>query len=86
MLGKDDTLYALVDGIVKDKPHTIEGGHLFFTLMDDSGEIEAAAYEPTKNFPLKAENLSKFLHFLDNLAFYPLLKSEHFLQLKMKLL
>jgi len=40
----------IVDGIVKDKPHTIEGGHLFFTLMDDSGEIEAAAYEPTKNF------------------------------------
>lgn len=40
----------IVSGIVKDKPHTIEGGHLFFTLKDDSGEIEAAAYEPTKDF------------------------------------
>ncbi|KZX16559.1 hypothetical protein MBCUT_07130 [Methanobrevibacter cuticularis] len=25
-------------------------GHVFFTLADDSGEIEATAYEPTKEF------------------------------------
>ena len=39
-----------IRGFVKDKPHIIEGGHMFFTLYDDSGEIECGAYEPTKNF------------------------------------
>ena len=39
-----------IKGFVKDKPHIIEGGHMFFTLYDETGEIEAAAYEPTKNF------------------------------------
>ncbi|MBZ9569959.1 tRNA(Ile)(2)-agmatinylcytidine synthase [Methanobrevibacter sp. TMH8] len=40
----------IVSGYVKENPHVIEGGHVFFTLADDSGEIEAAAYEPTKEF------------------------------------
>ena len=40
----------IVEGRVKDKPHVIEGGHLIFTLEDESGEIECAAYEPTKQF------------------------------------
>ncbi|AEG18970.1 tRNA(Ile)(2)-agmatinylcytidine synthase [Methanobacterium paludis] len=40
----------IVEGTVKDKPHSIEGGHIIFTLQDDSGEIECAAYEPTKEF------------------------------------
>jgi len=40
----------LVQGRVKDKPKIIEGGHVFFTLKDDTGEIECAAYEPTKDF------------------------------------
>jgi tRNA(Ile2)-agmatinylcytidine synthase len=40
----------IVEGFVEDKPHTIEGGHLFFTLGDESGSIECAAYEPTKDF------------------------------------
>ncbi|MDR3062902.1 MAG: tRNA(Ile)(2)-agmatinylcytidine synthase [Methanobrevibacter sp.] len=39
-----------VSGYLKNDPHVIEGGHVFFTLKDKSGEIEAAAYEPTKNF------------------------------------
>jgi len=39
-----------IKGTVKDKPHVIEGGHMFFTLFDSSGEIECAAYEPTKDF------------------------------------
>ncbi len=39
-----------VRGKVKDKPHVIEGGHMFFTFYDESGEIECAAYEPTKGF------------------------------------
>ncbi len=40
----------IISGYVKDTPHVIEGGHVFFTLADDSSEIEAAAYEPTKEF------------------------------------
>ena len=39
-----------IKGFVKEKPHIIEGGHMFFTLYDESGEIECGAYEPTKNF------------------------------------
>ncbi|WP_297982887.1 tRNA(Ile)(2)-agmatinylcytidine synthase [uncultured Methanobrevibacter sp.] len=46
-----------VKGTVKDKPHIIEGGHMFFSLYDESGEIECAAYEPTKNFRKTVENL-----------------------------
>ncbi len=40
----------IVSGEVKDTPWYIEGGHVFFKLKDDSGIIECAAYEPTKEF------------------------------------
>lgn len=40
----------IVCGAVADSPHAIEGGHVIFTLIDDSGSIECAAYEPTKGF------------------------------------
>ncbi|MCL2157709.1 MAG: tRNA(Ile)(2)-agmatinylcytidine synthase [Methanobrevibacter sp.] len=40
----------IFSGRVSKNPHVIEGGHIFFSLKDDSGEIEAAAYEPTKEF------------------------------------
>lgn len=33
-----------------DGPRVIEGGHVFFTLGDESGQIECGAYEPTKDF------------------------------------
>ena len=46
-----------VKGTVKDTPHIIEGGHMFFSLYDESGEIEAAAYEPTKDFRKTVEKL-----------------------------
>ena len=39
-----------VSGTVKNKPKIIDGGHMFFYLEDESGEIECGAYEPTKNF------------------------------------
>lgn len=39
-----------VVGSVKNKPKIIDGGHMFFYLHDESGEIECGAYEPTKNF------------------------------------
>lgn len=40
----------IVTGTVADKPHAIEGGHVFLSLQDDSGIMECAAYEPTKGF------------------------------------
>lgn len=40
----------IVKGIVKNTPWVIEGGHIIFTLEDESGEVECAAYEPTKGF------------------------------------
>ena len=39
-----------VVGKVKNKPTIIDGGHMFFYISDESGEIECGAYEPTKNF------------------------------------
>ncbi len=47
----------IVSGTVKDSPHPIEGGHFFFTLEDETGEIECAAYEPTKSFRKIVEKL-----------------------------
>ncbi|MDR0901109.1 MAG: tRNA(Ile)(2)-agmatinylcytidine synthase [Methanobrevibacter sp.] len=49
----------IVSGHLKDDPHVIEGGHVFFTLEDGSGEIEAAAYEPTKDFRKIIQELIK---------------------------
>ncbi|MBI4814087.1 MAG: DUF1743 domain-containing protein, partial [Methanobacterium sp.] len=40
----------IVRGTVKSPPVVIEGGHVIFTLEDESGEVECAAYEPTKGF------------------------------------
>ena len=50
---------------IKNNPKIIEGGHMFFTLYDDSGEIECGAYEPTKDFrkivkKLRHEDIVKF--------------------------
>jgi tRNA(Ile2)-agmatinylcytidine synthase len=39
-----------VCGEVKNKPTIIDGGHMFFYIRDESGEIECGAYEPTKTF------------------------------------
>ena len=39
-----------VVGTVKNTPKIIDGGHMFFYISDESGEIECGAYEPTKNF------------------------------------
>ncbi|MDO5850300.1 MAG: tRNA(Ile)(2)-agmatinylcytidine synthase [Methanobacteriaceae archaeon] len=48
-----------VKGTLIDNPHVIEGGHMFFTLADDSAKIECAAYEPTKNFRKTVAKLKK---------------------------
>lgn len=39
-----------LQGYVSKEPRTIEGGHVIFAISDSSGEIECAAYEPTKQF------------------------------------
>ncbi|MDY6930591.1 MAG: tRNA(Ile)(2)-agmatinylcytidine synthase [Halobacteriota archaeon] len=41
--------YILEGTLIKD-PQTIEGGHVIFRISDESGSIDCAAYEPTKNF------------------------------------
>ena len=41
---------AIIKGIVSKEPWSIEGGHVIFRIKDDSGEIDCAAYEPTKEF------------------------------------
>ena len=46
-----------VTGEVKNKPTIIDGGHMFFYIFDESGEIECGAYEPTKGFRQTVSNL-----------------------------
>jgi tRNA(Ile2)-agmatinylcytidine synthase len=41
---------AIVNGTVSKDPFYIEGSHLIFSIKDDTGEIDCAAYEPTKRF------------------------------------
>lgn len=40
----------IVKGTVHGTPRSIPGGHVIFTLSDGSGQIDCAAYEPTKQF------------------------------------
>jgi tRNA(Ile2)-agmatinylcytidine synthase len=42
---------VIIKGKIIDKPHTIKGGHVFFTISNELKEkIDCAAYEPTKQF------------------------------------
>lgn len=41
---------VIVEGTIVTNPQTIKGGHVLFTMMDFSGKIDCAAYEPTKQF------------------------------------
>jgi len=41
---------VIVEGSVCKFPDTIKGGHVIFRIKDSSGEIDCAAYEPTKEF------------------------------------
>ncbi|MDG6221298.1 MAG: tRNA(Ile)(2)-agmatinylcytidine synthase, partial [Candidatus Thermoplasmatota archaeon] len=40
----------IIEGHVSAAPRTIKGGHVFFTLEDETGSMQCAAYEPTKEF------------------------------------
>ncbi len=48
---------AVVHGFVDSTPETIEGGHVFFRLRDDTGTVVCAAYEPTGSFRETARKL-----------------------------
>jgi tRNA(Ile2)-agmatinylcytidine synthase len=41
---------VIVDGEVCEKPRVIQGGHVIFRICDGTGEIDCAAYEPTRQF------------------------------------
>jgi len=41
---------VISSGVVSKSPFTIEGGHVIFSIKDSTGEIDCAAYEPTKEF------------------------------------
>lgn len=41
---------VIIEGHVLTNPWTIQGGHVLFTLTDDTRTIPCAAYEPTKEF------------------------------------
>lgn len=46
---KEERSYIL-GGAVSAPPHTIEGGHVIFSIAENGHKIDCAAYEPTKNF------------------------------------
>ncbi len=48
---------AIIRGIVYSRPRRIRGGHVVFGLRDDTGVIDVAAYEPTKEFRRVVEKL-----------------------------
>jgi tRNA(Ile2)-agmatinylcytidine synthase len=39
-----------IEGVVNSKPKMLEGGHVLFTLNDETGIIDCMAYEPTGKF------------------------------------
>jgi len=41
---------VIVDAVVCRKPRVIAGGHIIFQIRDETGEIDCAAYEPTRQF------------------------------------
>lgn len=58
---------VITRGTVSKKPFTIPGGHVLFTLQDETGKtIDCAAYEPTKQF----RNVIRQLETGDNVEVY----------------
>ena len=49
---------VITEGRVIQNPHTIEGGHVIFTIEDSTGKIDCAAYEPAKQFRKVVRELS----------------------------
>ena len=63
---------------VVEKPHDIEGGHVFFKVSDDSAIIECAAFEPTKSF----RNIVRKLDVGDVLVIYGGVNDNHTLNIE----
>lgn len=61
-------------GTVSKEPKVIEGGHVIFAITDSSGEIQCAAYEPTKEF----REVIKKLHMGDDIEVYGGVRKEPF--------
>jgi tRNA(Ile2)-agmatinylcytidine synthase len=57
---------VIVDGIVCEKPRVIVGGHVIFKIQDGTGQIDCAAYEPTRHF----REVVKKLHVGDMVRVY----------------
>jgi tRNA(Ile2)-agmatinylcytidine synthase len=49
---------VIVQGKVVEDPFTIQGGHVLYSLQDNTGTISCAAYEPTKEFRHSVRGLS----------------------------
>lgn len=63
---------------VMEKPHDIQGGHVFFKVSDETGEIECAAFEPTKSF----RNIVRKLDLNDELVIYGGINENHTLNIE----
>jgi tRNA(Ile2)-agmatinylcytidine synthase len=50
---------VIVKGTVLEKPRTISGGHVIFSISQGNRRIDCAAYEPTKNFRNLVRKLMK---------------------------
>jgi tRNA(Ile2)-agmatinylcytidine synthase len=48
---------AIIEGVVNNDPKVIQGGHVIFSIKDESGEVDCAAYEPTFMLSKKAKKL-----------------------------
>jgi tRNA(Ile2)-agmatinylcytidine synthase len=48
---------VVVEGEVSSAPKIIPGGHVIFSMRDKTGEIDCAAYEPTRQFRDVAKKL-----------------------------
>lgn len=57
---------VIVDGVVCEKPRIIVGGHVIFKIQNGTGEIDCAAYEPTRHF----REVVKELHVGDKVRVY----------------
>ncbi|MCJ7720871.1 tRNA(Ile)(2)-agmatinylcytidine synthase [Candidatus Bathyarchaeota archaeon] len=48
---------VVAQGVVSNKPKVIQGGHVIFSIKDETGEVNCAAYEPTVSLCKTARKL-----------------------------
>jgi tRNA(Ile2)-agmatinylcytidine synthase len=48
---------VVVQGVVAKEPQVIPGGHVIFSIRDETGEVDCAAYEPTRALCAASKNL-----------------------------